>query len=166
MIEDSAVTASKLATGAVVQVACTSSNALVTGTTVVPNDNTIPQNTEGVAVPGLDTAITPLAAANSLIIDVVLNVSNSAANCNIIAALFVDTTADALQAAAQTYEAGAEYITLRLRCIVSAGSTSARTYKVRVGGHTAGTTTVNGQSGAAMFGGVLSSSMTITEVKG
>lgn len=150
--------------GAVIQVATATSSALVTGTTTIPNDNTIPQNTEGNAVSALDKAFTPKSASSTLIIEALINATHSAANNNIIAALFVDSTANALAAACETHSTGAEYVTLRLRAVISAGSTSARTYKIRVGGSAAGTTSVNGQSGAATMGGVLASSMTITEV--
>lgn len=165
LIDDDAVTHAKVAAGAMVQLVATTSAALVTGTTVVPNDNTIPQNTEGVEIPALDTAITPKSATNKLVIEAIINVANSATNQNIIAALFKDTDADAFAVAAETHTVGAEYVTMRVKAIVTAGSTTARTYKARVGGSAAGTTTINGQAGAATMGGVLLSSLTVTEIK-
>ena len=47
---------------------------------------------------------------------------------------------------------------------MTAGTTSATTFKVRIGGNSSVTVTLNGQSGARRLGGVASSSITITEV--
>ena len=46
-----------LGPGAVVQVVSNSSGALATGTTTIPSDDTIPQNTEGTALAALDTCL-------------------------------------------------------------------------------------------------------------
>lgn len=47
--------------------------------------------------------------------------------------------------------------------IMTAGTTSATTFKVRCGGNAAGTTTFNGQATARKYGGVMASSIQITE---
>lgn len=47
---------------------------------------------------------------------------------------------------------------------ILAGTTSATTFRLRAGMATAGTLTINGQGGSRLFGGVLISSMKITEV--
>jgi hypothetical protein len=47
---------------------------------------------------------------------------------------------------------------------MDAGTTSETTFKVRAGGEEAGTTTFNGVGGARKYGGVLASSITITEI--
>ena len=46
---------------------------------------------------------------------------------------------------------------------MTSGTTSATTFKLRMGGETAGTLTLNGYSGARKLGGVYVSSINITE---
>jgi hypothetical protein len=48
---------------------------------------------------------------------------------------------------------------------MAAGTTSATTFKVRIGAVTSGTITFNGIGSARKLGGVLASSITITEIK-
>lgn len=146
--------------GKVVQVVNTQTGTVATGTTVIPFDNTIPQNTEGTQV--LSLAITPTSATNLLIVSVVLNFSYSIIN-TVSFALFQDTTASALAAAAELGSTATGMINSGLVHKMTAGTTSATTFKVRIGGETAGTVTLNGYSGGQVFGGVMASSMTITE---
>ena len=147
--------------GQVMQVVSTQTGAVATGTTVLPYDDTIPQNTEGIEF--MTLAITPKNTNNILIIDVVYMATNSAAVA-ISAALFQDTTADAL-AAIMLYPGGAgNQSSNSFRHKMTAGTTSSTTFKVRIGGSGAGTTTFNGDTGARKFGGVMASSITIVEV--
>lgn len=146
----------------VIQVKNTETGAVSTGTTVIPTDDTIPQNTEGNEV--MTLAITPTVTTNKLKIDVVVWQSNSGANNNLTAALFQDTTADALAGGFQ-WQADAGGLTMvAFTHYMSAGTTSATTFKVRAGGSAAGTMTFNGVSGARRLGGVMASSITITEI--
>jgi hypothetical protein len=162
-ITDSAVTAAKVAAGAVVQVANTMVAASATGTTVLPFDDTIPQNTEGDQYMSL--AITPLSATNKLKIEVVIFISNTVSADFVAAALFQDSTAGALAAVGERQDtAGGKTITFTH--YMTAGTTSSTTFKVRAGGNSAGTTTFNGNGGSRRFGGVAASSITITEIKG
>lgn len=149
-------------TGDTVQVVNSQVTALATGTTIIPRDDTIPQITEGDQY--LSLAITPTSASNTLIIDVVIALSNSA-NTEIIAALFQDSTANALKAACSYNGALDATRTISFRHIMTAGTTSATTFRVRAGGANAGTTTLNGIAGARLFGGVAASSITITEIR-
>ena len=147
-------------TSCIVKRAYTSTGSLITGSTILPYDNTIPQNTEGFEV--ITLAFTPTNAANTLIIEAIINVSPSV-GAYVACALFRDSGADAL-AVSTTYMAtatGGAQISLRHE--TSAGSTSATTFKVRCGMHTAGTLSVNGDSGAAKFGGTYSSNLALTE---
>lgn len=132
-----------------------------TGTTTIPYDDTIPQNTEGDEY--LTLAYTPLSATSLLVIDVLLNGAVNNASDRITVALFQDTTADALATVAQGTGATNSLNTIRLRHIVSAASLTARTYKVRAAPAT-NTLTFNGSNGGRIFGGVLISSITITEI--
>ncbi len=148
--------------GDVVQTVSTLSGAMATGTTVIPRDDTIPQITEGFEV--LTQAITPTAASNILEIEAVLHASCSVTS-DVVAALFQDSGANALAVASQyaTTTQGVMGIVLRHR--VAAGSTTARTYRVRVGPITAGTVTINGAGGARYYGGVYASSITVREIR-
>ena len=142
----------------VLQVVNTQTGALASGTTTIPIDDTIPQNTEGDQY--MTLAITPLSAASSLLIEV--NALFASTVGIISAALFVDSTANAL-AAATIYPA-AYGDRLSFTHYVASGSTTARTYKLRAGNHS-GTLYFNGTgTGTRQFGGVASSSITITEI--
>lgn len=147
--------------GSVIQVVNTQTGAVATGTTAVANDDTIPQNTEGDQYMSL--AITPTNASNKLKIDVVLFGQCGGANDS-ICALFQDTTADALAAFLQNHDStsGMEH---KFTHYMAAGTTSSTTFKVRAGAAGAGTTTFNGVTAARKLGGVMASSITITEIK-
>jgi hypothetical protein len=152
---------------AVVQVVNSSTAATATGTTVMFFDNTIPQNTEGDQY--LSLAITPTSATNALMIDVQLMLEyGSATDTKKIAALFVDTTADALSAIADRTESTTTALRPRMLSLkhwMIAGSVISMTFKVRAGHADAGTTRLNGFNSAGIFGGVAFSSITITEIK-
>ncbi len=142
------------------QIVNSQTGAVATGTTTIPLDDTIPQNTEGTEF--LSVSITPSATANLLLIQVVLNYSYSIVN-TVTTALFQDTTANALAASCEYGSTATGMINSGLTYFMTAGTTSATTFKVRAGGETAGTLTLNGFSGARKLGGVLISSITVTE---
>jgi len=160
---DSVTIASSGGTSKIVQIVNTQTGAVATGTTVIPFDNTIPQNTEGNEY--MTFAITPTSATNKLKIDVVLFATSNAANW-VTAALFQDSTANALAAISSYENVGGGNGPIMLSHYMTAGTTSATTFKVRAGRDaSAGTTvTFNGQSGGRIFGGVMASSITITEI--
>jgi hypothetical protein len=135
--------------------------AVATTTTLIPADDTIPQNTEGSEF--LSLAITPTSATNKLLIEATLNVANSAAGF-LSGALFQDSTVSAL-AAGLSFQPVNEMRQIAIRHEMVAGTTSATTFKVRGGGSAAGTTTLNGLAGGRIFGGVCISSLRITEIK-
>lgn len=144
----------------VVQVVNTQTGAMATGTTVLPLDDTIPQNTEGDEY--MTRAITPKATGNKLKIDVVVVLASSAGG-TLAAALFQDATANALAVAATRVDTVDSLYTISFTHYMNAGTTSATTFKVRAGNSAAGTVTFNGAGGARQYGGVISSSITITE---
>lgn len=159
---DGFVDHTKIAAGAVVQVVNTTVSAVATTTTVLPADDTVPQSAEGGEF--MTLAITPKSATNKLKIEVVIFGSHSVATGDWSAALFKDADAGALAAAMDRVDAvGVRQIAFT--AYVTAGSTSAMTFKVRAGGAAAGTFTFNGTGGARRFGGVMASSITITEIK-
>jgi hypothetical protein len=145
----------------VVQRVSTSTAAVATGTTLIPMDDTIPQNTEGDQY--LSLSITPKNTANILKIEALLNLSNSAANQFLSASLIQGSTANALSASSEFVETATGFTQVILQHTMTAGSTSSITFNIRAGANNAGTTTLNGQSSARRFGGVLFSSIVITE---
>ena len=146
----------------VVQVVNTSDGAVATGTTVMPSDDSIPQNTEGDEY--MTLAITPKNSNNTLVIEVVFFGGSSAGTQDeFIVALFQDSTAGAL-AAGQVTQAGASRMNaIKFTHEMTAGTTSETTFKVRAGYGVAGTTSFNGQGGSRVLGGVMASSITIKE---
>lgn len=158
----SALPTNVLPTGSVVQVVNTQTGAVATGTTTMPSDDTIPQNTEGDEY--MTLAITPKNAANTLMIQVVCMVSPSAAGAHVMqAALFQDTTANALASITER-SSQSENTILTFTHKMTAGTVSETTFKVRAASNAAGTTTFNGSTSARIHGGVIASSITIMEI--
>lgn len=153
-----------LATRQVAQIVETSTSAVASGTTIIPLDDTIPQQTEGDQY--LSLTITPKNASSTLLVEADISFANTTtAAIIVIGALFKDAGADAL-AASWVYGPGAStnwdgFITLRH--VIPAGSTAAQTFKVRLGPHAAATLNVNGRAGARLFGTIPKSNIQITE---
>jgi hypothetical protein len=150
-----------LPVGSVLQVVNFMSSAVATGTTTIPQDDTIPQNTEGTEF--MTLAITPTSASSNLRIDVVVNGAGSATNSWIVA-LFQDSTVNAIAAINYNMAANNVASPASFTYYMTSGTTSSTTFKVRAGLISAGTYTFNGQSGGRLFGGVMASSITITEI--
>lgn len=149
-------------TGLVIQEVYSSTGVVATGTTQIPYDDTIPQNTEGDQY--LSATITPKSATSKLTIEVGLMVSNSSGANVVTAALFQDTTANALTAKVIRAETGGAVYEISLLHQMTSGTTSATTFKVRAGPNAAITTTVNGTGGARLLGGVANSYIKVYEV--
>jgi hypothetical protein len=148
--------------GAVVQVVNTQSGAVDSGSTTTPMDDTIPQNTEGNEF--LTRAITPTSSSNKLVIDVTFYGAPSLQSIWMIVALFQDSTANALAASVAWIPDASAIVPVTFRHYMTAGTTSSTTFKVRAGGSAASTVTMNGVSAARFLGGVMASSITVTEV--
>lgn len=146
----------------VVQHVHTQTGAVATGSTALPFDDTMPQNTEGDEY--LTLAITPTDAANTLQLEIVLWGTADVGTPWISTALFQDTTADALAATALLPAVATGGGPIHFRHELTAGTTSATTFKVRAGTSDGTQMTVNGQSAGRIFGGVMASSLTITEI--
>lgn len=146
--------------GLVVQRVHSQTSTSATGTTTIPWDNTIPQNTEGTQFQS--QSFTPTDAANILVIEAQLCLGTSNDN-RLIAALFKSGTANALAAWGNYMQTANGHTVVQLRAEMVAGTTSAITFTTRAGQSVAGTTTFNGSNGAQVFGGVANSWITITE---
>lgn len=146
------------------QVVYSSLGTKTSGTTVLPVDDTIPQNTEGDEY--LTVAITPTNSSSNLVVRATLNVSRTAVDQTVAMALFRDSTANALAAVAER-TGGSSANTMHqmtLEHVVSAGSTSETTFKIRAGSPVAGTTYINGTNPNQIFNGVYASTISVTEV--
>ena len=129
----------------------------------IPFDDTIPQNDEGDEV--LTVTITPTSASSVLVIEAT-SMSTMDENLYMTMALFRDSTADAIAATlVQRAEvpSGRQGGNGMIRHYESAGSTSATTFKVRMGVNTSNDSTVNGDNGNRRYGGVASTTLFVTE---
>ncbi len=149
--------------GSTVQTVSTLSSAVATGSTQIPSDDTIPQNTEGVEF--MTCAITPTNSASILNIQVTMFASTDTAVRHIICALFQDSGANALAADIMFLANASSVGTFPMFYSMTAGTTSATTFKVRMGMNGTGTMTFNGVSGGRLYGAIPKSSIIITEVK-
>lgn len=147
--------------GDLIQTVHSQTGSVSSSVTVMPLDDTIPQITEGTEI--LTATITPTNAANTLIIEAVVYAANNSGITN-VAAIFQDSTANALAAGAIAAASNAIF-PLVIRFKMTAGTTSATTFRLRTGPSTAVTMTVNGVSGGRLLGGVLISSLTVREMK-
>jgi hypothetical protein len=148
--------------GSVLQVDKFQTGTLATGSTAIPFDNTIPQITEGDEYMSL--AFTPKFSTSILKIDVVFQGTNtSVSSSGFVVALFMVGTSNALAATfnSTTNDSISNFLFTHY---MTSGITSAITFKVRAGSGTSATTSFNGQSGSAKGGGVLASSITISEI--
>ena len=155
------------ATGSVLQVVNYQFGSMLNlGNALFPYDDTIPQITEGGEV--MTLAITPTAATSKLMIDVLVNTSPTLSGEKMVVALFQDTTANAIACVSDEFYDSGYMVAIPLMYFTDASSTSARTYKVRLGRTDShgNPVTVNGYNGARKFGGVLATSITITEIAG
>lgn len=152
---------SALPLGSVVQMASVTFTAAATGSTLIPLDDTIPQNTEGDQY--MTLSITPKSTTNNLVIQVITFLSSNAAN-HLMTALFQDTTANALAVADQFMATSGGFASIPLTHVMAAGTTSSTTFKIRAGGNNANTTTFNG-SATRFFGAINKSSIIIWEIK-
>ena len=162
-IVDYTPSASNALAGSVIQVVNTQTGAVGTTTAVTTPavDDTIPQSSEGVEV--MTLAATPNNSNNKLKIDVVVTGSLSSTR-ELVVALFQDSTANAL-ACCSEHVTTDEIETIKFTHYMDAGTASSTTFKVRVGS-ASGNFTLNGiATNTRRYGGVLASSITITEIK-
>ena len=149
--------------GTIAQVVRSTTGTYSSTSTQIPLDDTAPSSSEGVEI--LSVSITPANASSTLRIRVNLMTGTSAAGVPVCAALYVDSVPTALAARSnggtpnntQTDSWGFE-------CFVSAGSTLARVYKVRVGPGAAGTAYINGDATSRLFGGAASCYVEVEEI--
>lgn len=145
--------------GGVAQIVSDIDTLVATGTTIIPDDNTVPLITEGDEY--LKVSVTPKAASNKLRIDVILQASQNVGHC--IGALFKDSETSAIAAAFGRTDNSFAWMPLTFSHIMTAGTVTSITFAVRAGPGSAGTFTLNGYATGQKLGGVLASSIIVTE---
>lgn len=144
------------------QIVTFTTGAVATGSTLIPYDDTIPQNTEGDQYMSL--AITPTNASSTLEIEVIAQGNGTGGSTySAIGALFQDSTANALAVTSTAVASGASSQALIIKHVMAAGTTSSTTFKFRASSMSAGTYTFNGTASARLFGGASNSRITIKE---
>ena len=131
--------------------------------TAIPFDDTVPQNDEGTEI--ITLAITPASTSNKLVIEFFMPFWDGDSIRVGTAALFQDSTADALAVGAAANAATNYAIQLGMIHIMDAGTTSQTTFKIRVGPN-AGTMYLNKRGDADYFGSTtLHTTLQITEIE-
>lgn len=149
--------------GKLLQIVHGSNASVSTHTTQLPNDNTKPQNNEGGEA--VTVAITPANSSNKLFITSNIQMTKDSGTQAGYIALFQDSTADALAAAWATSDTANNGNSHTLTHVMTAGTTSSTTFKMRGGNTNSGTVTFNGESGGAKLNGTLFSTITIMEIE-
>jgi hypothetical protein len=148
--------------GTVVQTVYAPLTTLVSGTTLIPLDDTVPQSTEGFLV--ISQTFTPTKATNKLRVEYVVYSANNSTTDYDSAAVFVSGSTDALASSAAFYGAANVMTTQLGSHDMVAGTTSSLTFSLRVGPNSGTTTFINGRSaGLRVHGGALHSFLRITE---
>jgi hypothetical protein len=138
-------------------------SAVDSGATATPDDDSIPTSSEGNLFITAD-AYTPLVTTSKLKIEVVAHLASGTTDTSIItASLFKDSDANAIAASQDQVSASNTIAAMKFTWVVDASTLDARTYKVRFGHSGGGTLTFNGTGAARKMGGIMASSICITE---
>lgn len=135
--------------------------AVASGSTAIPLDDTIPQNTEGTQF--MTQTITPTSSANLLRIEAQLNLASPVAATGALA-LFQDAIANALAVAGIDAGLSGTETLSPISWSMQAGTISATTFKLRAGDGGSHTWTFNGAGAARHYGGTLASFLRAREV--
>ena len=136
-----------------------------TATAVFPDDDTIPQNTEGTEIIS-DCTITPSSATNRLkIYASIPAITAGSIPFNPGAGIFQDSIANALATGRAHLGGNAEPGNIFFTHEMVAGTTSAITFKLRYSACTVGITYINGDDSARKWGGTLAARLWVEEIK-
>lgn len=131
--------------------------------TTIPFDDTIPQNTEGTQI--LSVAITPSSTTSKIRIRFNGTAAHGSSAQSVTAAAFKNSDAGAIASDYKIIPGNNFLVALGFEYVDSPATTSAVTYKIRVGAGS-GSMSMNGQVGARYGGGTMVSSLTLEEIKG
>lgn len=163
LVSDLAFTpsATNALSGSVIQMVNTLYTSTTSTATTIPFDDTIPTSSEGAELTTL--AITPKNSSNLLRIDAVVTIAGNTLGDTVAIALFQDSNAASV--AVTWHMLASDYgTTLPLTFWMTAGTTSATTFKIRYGA-SSGTAYINSRGGTRKYGGVSMTTITITEIK-
>lgn len=158
------ITAAALPAGSIVDVQSAAYTSSSSFSSVIPTDGTIPQSGEGTQI--LSVSITPKKNTNKVLaIFTCHGAINASPGYHLVAALFKNSDTDAIESRAG-HSAQADFVTtVSFNKVDSPASTSAQTYKVRVGPNASATGYVNGNSGGNLFGGVSTATLVLLEIQ-
>lgn len=149
--------------GDIINEALSQTGAVATGSTTIPVDDTVPQNTEGTQFMSL--SIIARGAANVLRVSHLGRYAISAIN-NLSVALFRDSGANAVAAGYIVIRTANDSAFHDMDYQALAGAVGSTIFAVRAGGSSGSTVTFNGTSGGRIFGGVSNSVLRIQEIMG
>lgn len=132
-------------------------------TTILPLDDTLPQSTEGDEV--VTASLTPTSSTNRIRVTFTAFGASSGASIGVAAALFIDSSTDAVRATGSMAGTANYLESISLVYEYVPGDTSSHTYKIRVGPGTTGTVRLNGTSAARYFGGAAAATLVVEEIK-
>lgn len=130
----------------------------LTGTVIVPLDNTTPLITEGFQI--FTTTITPTSTTSKFLVEFVITTASSAANNTIIASVFNGTTN--IGAIAARTSTASTAMNMTFSKTFNTGTLAPIVLSARLGAALAGTTYCN-STGTSTLGGVLTTTYIITE---
>jgi hypothetical protein len=131
-------------------------------TTVIPYDDTIPQNTEGTQI--LSLSFAAKSTTNRVRGRFRGFVSSATSARNVIAAVFSSASASAIAATITSTPGADQPTTIDFEFEYVPASTSSLTYTVRLGPQ-AGTVRMNGNSAGRLMGGVSSATLILEEIQ-
>lgn len=155
------MTQNKINRKTIVQKKFTSISSVITCSTVMPADDTIPQKTEGDEV--LTLAITPVSVSSLLEIEFVSVCAIDTASTNVQVALFQDATNDALKALSINMPSATECSTVNLKHIMFSGTLASTTFKIRIGPDANNAYVNSDSAGNRLMGGISATTLSITE---
>lgn len=133
-----------------------------TGSTAIPNDDTIPQIAEGEQI--FSQAYSMASTTNQLLIEINGHCTTNGGIYTV--ALFYDGASNAIaarQAQSDSTSVGGNFM---LTHLFTPGSTSSKTVSVRIGNNAGNNVRCNGTTSARTLGGVQAVTMKFTEIKG
>ncbi len=149
--------------GSVINFASTSSSSAVSSAGTIPDDDSVPQSSEGAEYTQIATAITPKFATSLLVVTVTIPMITSSSS-DVVGCIFRDSDVGAIAVSkidVATVNIGTAMI---VRAVVAAGSTTATTFKFRYGG-VSGTTYIGGNGSSARYSTARLALMTIEEIR-
>lgn len=150
--------------GSVLQSLSSVTTAVITGTALIPQDDTTPLQASSEGFEVTTQAITPSNASNLIEISGTVMLSPSGSS-TVSICIYQDSTSAAIAAMGSTSIQAGEIGVINIYHKMTAGTTSATTFKLWAGQKDAGTCTVNGVGAARLYGAITKSSLNVKEIK-